>query len=114
MEEDFVYEVYSIFLMLQNFMPPDEKASTFSISRIKLPKLDIQLQVQAKKLSIETPIELDQPAQTSYPWDVFPYPIKDIVLSLLSNLSVSPLSFISSLHEGVVGLFNDTNSSRGV
>lgn len=103
-----MYEVYSLFLLLQSFLPPqpNNNQPSFSISRVKLPKLDVQLQVQAKKLSIETPIELEQPPQTSYPWANIPYPIKDIVLQLLSNLSISPISFISSLHEGVVNLFN--------
>ena len=36
------------------------------------------------------------------------------MLSLLSNLSISPISFISSLHEGVVNLFNESSSGRGV
>lgn len=101
-------------MFINLILKEDGNKSSFSISRIKLPKIVAQLEIQTKKLSLETPIELEAPDEISYPWETFPYPIKSLVVSLLSSLSISPISFISSLHEGIVNLFNDTSSSRGM
>jgi len=74
------------------------------ISKLSLPPVTIKLQVKTKKLSIETTINLEKPSITKYPWPSFPYPIKNIAITLLSHLSISPWALISSFQKGVVSL----------
>jgi hypothetical protein len=84
-----------------------ESKSKTIISRLELPKVTVNLQVKTNKLSIETTVNLEKPAITNYPWAAFPYPINNIVINLLSHLSISPWAVISSFQKGVVSLLTE-------
>ena len=51
---------------------------------------------------------------TKYPWEEVPYPIEEVVITILSHLSISPWAFISSFHKGFSKLLSEEHSSRGV
>jgi hypothetical protein len=57
---------------------------------------------------------LDKPEMMSYPWKEFPYPIKTIVINILSHLSVSPWAFITSFGKGIQKLVTEEETSKRV
>lgn len=84
------------------------------IQKLSLPPLTLKLQIKTKKLSIETTVNLERPPVSKYPFSTFPYPIKNIIINLLSHLSISPWSVISSFQKGIVMLLTEQESVRGI
>lgn len=86
---------------ISNVLEQQVKEETFFISKLILPRLNVELEVQTRKFSIETTINLEKPDVTSYPWKNAPYPIKTVAINILSHLSISPWAFISSFGRGL-------------
>ena len=91
-----------------------EEENQLFIAKVKLPKIVLFLHIQTNKLSIETKINLDQPSATKYPWDEIPYPVEDIIINILSHLSISPLTFVESFQKGFAKLLTEEASYKGV
>lgn len=73
-EEDFLYDLMAFGAELKKIISQSElqderghKESLF-ISKLKLPKIVVELEIQTKKLSIETTVHLEKPEIISYPW----------------------------------------------